>query len=83
MSICKDIFAARPRAAELRRATPSDLRSTLLRVKKHLAQANAPSLEDVLGQGSEVPSDGTSLLLMAAQLPWSLLIGFVSAVRRA
>ena len=34
---------------------------------KHQAPANSSGLEAVLGQGSEVPSDGTSLLLMTAQ----------------
>ena len=68
LSVCKDIFAACPRMVELPRAAPSELRSALLRVKKHLAPANASSLEDVLGQGCDVRSDGTSLLLMTAQL---------------
>ena len=57
--------------AEHRRASPTELRSALRRVKKHLAPANTSGLEDVLGQGSDVPSDGTSLLLMAAQFSGS------------
>ena len=57
---CRDVFAACPRMVELRLASPSELRSALLRVKKHLAPANASGLEDALGQGSEVPSYGTS-----------------------
>ena len=52
---------------ELRRASPADLRSALLRVKKHLAPANTSGLEHASGQGSEVPSDGTSLLSTTAQ----------------
>ena len=34
---------------------------------KHLPPSNMSGLEDVLEQGGEAPSDGTSLLLMAAQ----------------
>ena len=64
---CKDIFAACPWMVELRRAFPADLRSALLRAKKHLAPADTSGLEGVLGQGSEVPSTGTSLFLMTAQ----------------
>ena len=67
LSVCKDIFAACPRMVELPRAAPSELRSALLRVKQHLAPASTPGLEDASGQGSEVLSDGTSLLLTAAQ----------------
>ena len=52
---------------QLRRASPSEVRSALLRVKKHLPPSNTSGLEDVLGQGGEVPSEGTSLLLMTAQ----------------
>ena len=51
----------------VRRAPPADLRSALLRVKKHLAPADASGFEDALSQGSEAPSDGTSLLLMTTQ----------------
>ena len=53
--------------AEVRRSAPAELRSASFRAKKHLAPANASGLEDVLGQGSDVPSDGTSLLLTNAQ----------------
>ena len=60
LSARNDIFAACPRMVELRLASPSELRSALLRVKKHLAPANASGLEDALGQGCEVPSYGTS-----------------------
>ena len=52
----------------MRRAPPASLRSALFRVKKHLAPADTSGLEDVLGRGSEAPSDGTSLSLMTAQL---------------
>ena len=45
----------------VRRASPATLHSALLRVKKHLAPANASGLEDVLGQRGEAPSDETSL----------------------
>ena len=36
-------------------------------MKKHLTPANTSGWEDVMGQGSFAPSDGTSLLLMTAQ----------------
>ena len=62
-----DFFAVWPRMLELRRASPAELRSTLLRLKKHLAPANTSGLENALGQGSEVPSDGASLFLTTAQ----------------
>ena len=52
---------------ELRRAAPAEIRSALLRVKKHLPPPNASGLEDVLGQAGGVPSEGASLLLMTAQ----------------
>ena len=67
VSICKDISAASPRMLELRRATPSELRSALARVRKHLAPANTSGLEDALRQGGEGPSDRASLLLTTAQ----------------
>ena len=67
MLLRKDIFAACPRMVELRRASLAELRSAPLRVKKHVAPADTSGLEDVLGQGGEVPSDGTSLFLMTAQ----------------
>ena len=54
---------------ELRRASPSELRSALLRVQKRLPPSNTSGLEDVLGQGGEAPPDGTSLLLTSAQFP--------------
>ena len=53
---------------DLRRASSAELRSALLRAKKHLPQSNTSGLEVVLGQGSEVPSDGTSLLSTAARM---------------
>ena len=52
---------------ELRRASQSDLRTALARVTNRLPPSNAPGIRDVLGRGGEVPSDGTSLLLMTAQ----------------
>ena len=68
-SVHRDIFMARHWAAELRRAPPSDLRTALVRVKKHLPPLNMSGIEDVLGHGGEAPSDGTPLLLMTAQFP--------------
>ena len=47
----------------------TELRSALLRVKKRRPPSNASGLDDVLGQGGDVPSDGTSLLVMTAQFP--------------
>ena len=70
-SICRDISSACPWMTELRRAAPADLRTALVRVKKHLPPSNAPGIEDALGRGGEVPPDGASLLLMTAQFPGS------------
>ena len=64
----KDYFAACPRMVDLRRASLVELRSALLRVKAHVPLANTSGLGDVLGQGSEAPSDWTSLLSTSAQL---------------
>ena len=64
----KDIFALSPRMADFVRASLVELRSALLRVKKHLPPANTSGQEEVLGQGSEAPSDGTSLFLTSAQM---------------
>ena len=66
-SIRRDIFAARPWMVALRRASPTELRSALLREKKRPLPWNKSGPEDVLGQGGEALSDGMSLLLMAAQ----------------
>ena len=68
-SVRKDTFAAHPGMADLSRASPEEPRSALLRAKKHLAPANTSGLEDVLGHGSDVPSEGTSLLSTTAQFP--------------
>ena len=48
---------------ELRRASPADLCSALVRVKKRPALANASGLEDALGQGgwNVVPADNRSV----------------------
>ena len=70
-SICRDIFVVCPWMVQLRQATPGEIRSALRRVKKHLPPSNASGLEDVLGQGGEVPSESTSLLLMTAQMSGS------------
>ena len=59
----KDIFVACPRMVGLPRASLVGSRS-----KKSLPPANTSGSEDVLGQGSGVPSDGTSLFLMSAQV---------------
>ena len=56
---------------EVRRASPAEFRAALVRVKKHLPSSNTSGIEDVLGRGGEVPSDGASLLLMAAQFSGS------------
>ena len=68
MFVRKDIFSVCPRMVKLTRASSGELRSALLKVKKHLAPADTPGLEDVLGQGCDIPSGGTSFLLMLAQL---------------
>ena len=70
-SICRDIFVVCPWMVQLRQASPGEVRSALRRVKKHLPPSNASGLEDVLGQGGEVPSESTSLLLMTAQMSGS------------
>ena len=66
-SICRDIFAVCPWMAHLRQAPPNEIRVALRRVKRHLPPSNSSGLEDVLGQGGEIPSESTSLLLMTAQ----------------
>ena len=43
-SVCRDIFAGCPWAVELRRAPPSDLRTALVRVKKHLPPSGSRGL---------------------------------------
>ena len=53
---------------DLRRAPSAELRSTIFRVKEYLPPVNRSGLEDALGSGSEVPSDGTSLLLTSPQM---------------
>ena len=68
VSVCKDASAAFPRLVDVRRASPIDLWQGILRVNKRRPPASAPGLGDILGIGSEVPSEGTSLFLMAAQL---------------
>ena len=60
MLVCKDISIVRPWMVELRRAPPTESRSVLQRAKKHLAPEKTSDSEDVLGQGSDIPSDGTS-----------------------
>ena len=71
MIVRRDIFLVCPWMAELRRAPPTEMRSDLQRVRKHLAPANASGLEDVLGQDTDVPSDGTSFLLTFAHFSGS------------
>ena len=62
----KDLLVASSRMVDLRLASLVELRGAVLRLQKHLPPANTSRLEDALRQGSEVPSDGTSLLLMSA-----------------
>ena len=66
-SICRDIFVVCPWMVPLRQASPNEIRAALRRVKRHLPPSNSSGLEDVLGQGGDVPSESTSLLLMTAQ----------------
>ena len=70
-SVCRDIFSVCPWVTEVRRASPAELRAALVRVKKRLPPSSTSGIEDVLGHGGEVPSDGASLLLMAAQFSGS------------
>ena len=63
----EDIFDVCLWMAGIRRASTRELRSALLRVKKLRPRANLPGLEDALGLEGEVPTEGTSLPLMAAQ----------------
>ena len=58
----EDVVAAYPWMVDLRRASSAELRSALLRVKKHWPPAGTSGSEDASGQGSETPSDVTSLL---------------------
>ena len=60
-----------PWTAELRRASAKELRCALKRVMEGLAPANASGLEYFLGQCSDIPSGGTSFLLLAAQFSGS------------
>ena len=62
----RDMFIVSPRTVESRRASPSDLRTALIRAKKQLPPSNMSGIEDVLGSGGEAPSDGASFLLMTA-----------------
>ena len=64
---CKDIFDVWPGMVDSRRAATPELRSPLLRVKKHLPQATLSGTEDAFGREGEVPTEGTPLLFMAAQ----------------
>ena len=63
----RDMFIVSPRTVESRRASPSDLRTALIRAKKQLPPSNMSGIEGVLGHGGEVPSDGASLLPMTAR----------------
>ena len=67
MATCEDICTACPRVVDIRRAASGDTGSASLRVLRHRPPANASGSEDVRGRGSEVPSEGTSLLLLAAR----------------
>ena len=55
------MLIARPRLIGIRLASSSQVRQAILRMKKHLPLVN------ILAQGGEVPSNGTSLPLMASQ----------------
>ena len=59
LSICKDVFVVRPCLAEIRRASSTDLRRGVLRVRKHLQPAGSPFHEDTLGRGGEVAASQT------------------------
>ena len=63
----RDISSVCPLMTELRRASPAELRTAFVRVKKRLPPSNTSGIGDALGRGGEVPPDGASLLLMTAQ----------------
>ena len=67
ISTCKDILSLRPWMAERRRAAPTEVRGASLRARHNLPPASASVLENVLGRGSEAPSEITPPLLLAAQ----------------
>ena len=52
---------------EARRASPTDFRTALVRAEEHLPPRGHVRAGDLLGQGGEVLSVGTSLLAMAAR----------------
>ena len=56
----------RPWMVDIRRAATGEIRSALLRAKRHLPPANSPGQEDVFGRGGDVPREGTSVLFTAA-----------------
>ena len=51
MLLSNDVFPVPPWKVEIRQASPTELRSDLQRVKKHLAPADTSGLENVVGQG--------------------------------
>ena len=63
----RDIFDVCPGMVGVRRASTPEPRSALFRARKHLLPANPSGLEDVSGREGEASSEGTALLLMAAQ----------------
>ena len=67
LSISKVTFASRPWSMEIRRPSFIDLRHVILRVKKCLPLSNDAGLEDMLRGGGEVPTEGTSVLVVATQ----------------
>ena len=67
MPICSEIFVACPWMVNKRRAPPIDRRRGITRVQKRLLPAILSGLEDILGRGGEVPTEGAPLLLVAAQ----------------
>ena len=60
-SISKDLLPVCFQFFEIRRATSIHLRHSVLCVKKHLHAADVAGLRDILGQGGEDPTEGTSL----------------------
>ena len=57
-SVRRDMFLVWPWMAGLRRASPPDLFTALIRVKKHLPPSNMSGIEDALGRGGEAPPAG-------------------------
>ena len=67
MAMCEGISAVLPWMSDIRRAAPREIRSALSRVMHQLPPTNSPGLEDGLGRGGDLPSEGGSLVVTAAQ----------------